>query len=94
MTDKLLKIIEHYGIQNQVRKFNEESFELTEAIFDYEFTGISDNKEVLNHIAEEIADVLVMVFQFLKYYKINQKEVAKIIDFKIDRQLERIKNEH
>ena len=53
MEDKLLKIINNYGVLNQVRKFNEECYELTEAIFDYEYTEISDEKWK-EHIAEEI----------------------------------------
>ena len=32
MNDKLIKIINNYGVVNQLKKFNEECFELEEAI--------------------------------------------------------------
>lgn len=102
MTDKLLKIINHYGVMPQLKHFQSEVFELNEAIMTLEhyeeFANDQDYQPTLKkqkeHIAEEIADVLVMVYQFLEYYKIDQVELCKTMDFKIDRQLERIKNEH
>ena len=48
---KEIEIINHYGLKNQIRKFNEESYELIEALFE-------NNKE---HIAEEIADCLLLI---------------------------------
>lgn len=101
MYENLWKIIEHYGINNQQRKLEEEVFELQEAImelqhyeeyacdFDYQ-TTLKKQKE---HIAEELADVLVMLEQFRLYYGLSCEEIAKIFWSKVDRQLERIKNE-
>ena len=43
-----------------------------------------------NHIAEEIADVAVMLSQFKVYYHIDDNDILKIMNEKIDRQLERI----
>lgn len=48
----------------------------------------------IEHIAEEIADVMVMISQFIYYFDITDEEINKIIDFKVNRQLERIKNEN
>ena len=98
MTDKLLEIINHYGVNNQQRKLEEEVFELQEIIRDYEFS--KDNfpkqhkiceKQFKEHIAEEIADVTVMLLQFKEYYHIDGNDILKIMNEKIDRQLERLK---
>lgn len=36
MNEKLLKNINHYGVDTELRKLNEECYELIEAIIDYE----------------------------------------------------------
>lgn len=87
MRKKALKIIEHYGINNQQRKFNEEVFELQEAITTYEFNPID-----LKHIAEEIADCEVLLAQFKEYYNISDCTITRFKEFKIDRQLKRMED--
>lgn len=99
--DNYLKIINHYGINNQQRKLAEEVFELQEAIISANnfkenvgvniFTG-KVPEEFYNHIAEELADVIVILEQFKRYYNIPDDEIEKIKDFKVKRQLERIDN--
>ena len=102
MKDKLLKIISHYGINNQQRKLQEEVFELQEAIIKYEDyayenydygVGKVEWGKWREHIAEEITDVLVMLKQFQYYYEITDGKIEKVMEFKIDRQLERMKSE-
>lgn len=97
MKNKLLKIIQHYGINNQLRKFNEENFELIEAIIKKERTKTNFNsfyiKELKDNIKEEIADNLVLLSQFILYYNINLDDIEEIFKQKVERQLERIKNE-
>ena len=93
MEEKLLKIINHYGVNNQQRKFQEEVFELNEAIFEKEKIGAYPGVEEIKHIAEEIADVLNMVEQFKLYYGITSEEITNIFWSKVDRQLERIEKE-
>lgn len=88
MEEKLLKIINHYGFRNQLRKFNEETYELIEAMLDYKEPFSS--KE---HITEELADTMVLLEQFKLYYGITSEEITKIFWSKVDRQLERMKNE-
>ena len=100
MKDDLLKIISFYGVLPQLKHFNSEIFELQEAIINHELkksveyeiplTEIIGTRE---HIIEEIADVLVMLKQFQYYYGIEDKDIKKIMEFKINRQLERIENE-
>lgn len=102
MKDSLLQIINNYGILSQLKYFQSEVFELGEAIIDYEHdTGLrldaDDNwyygHKSKDHIAEEIADVLNMVEQFMYYYDIDIKDVIEIKHKKINRQLERLNNE-
>lgn len=102
MEEKLLKIIKHYGVMPQLKHFQSEVWELNEAIYQYEeqkrvceqnCTKLHCDKE-REHIAEEIADVLVMVNQFIQYYDISADDIEAIFEMKIDRQIERIENEN
>ena len=99
MEKDLLKIIEHFGINNQQRKLHEEIFELQEAITTHELkksveyeiplTEIIGTKE---HITEEIADICVILSQFMEYYDITQDEISNRMINKINRTLERIES--
>jgi len=102
LQDKLLKIINHYGVMKQLKYIHTEYFELDEAIIDYLSSGFDFNydeeakhiyDEYIYHIAEEIADVMVMLKQFQYNYGIVDECIEKIMNEKIDRQLERIENE-
>ena len=96
MKEDLTKIIEHYGVNAQQRKLAEEVFELQEAIIEYENSGCYDEEdsvEFINHIAEEIADLMVLLNQFKAYYNIPNETVLVFMRGKVNRQLERIKNE-
>ena len=102
MKDKLLQIIEHYGIDKQLKYIHSEYYELDEAIIKYEDyayenydygVGKVEWGRWRNHIAEEIADIIVMLKQFQYYYGISDEEIENIMLHKIDRQLERIDKE-
>lgn len=84
MKNIFLKIISHYGYNNQLRKLNEECFELEEAL-------ILSEKE---SITEEVADVMVMLYQFIEFYGITNDEIKKIMKQKINRQLKRMEKEN
>ena len=97
--DKLLKIIKHYGVLKQLKYFQSEVFELNEAIINRELhwnydTEIQDIKPLEEHIAEEIADVMVMLEQFRLYFGIDEKDIIKIKWEKVERQLERMRLEN
>lgn len=101
MKEQLKEIIEHYGIDKQLKYIHSEYFELDEAIIKAEQfhpkSMIQLNASVedyINHIAEELSDVICMIKQFQYYYGITDKQIEDIMRFKIDRQLERIKNEN
>jgi NTP pyrophosphatase (non-canonical NTP hydrolase) len=98
MKDKLLEIISFYGIDKQLKYIHSEYFELDESVINAEYNryiGIIRKpcERAINHIAEELADVTCMLKQFQYYYEISDEEIEKIMKEKVDRQLERIKNE-
>jgi NTP pyrophosphatase (non-canonical NTP hydrolase) len=104
MKEDLLNIIKHYGVMTQLKYFQSEVFELNEAIINHEIyfnhyddldegIGAYDFVKAREHIAEEIADVLVMIFQFKEYYSIDDYDIEKVMHQKTKRQLDRIKKE-
>ena len=97
MKEDLLKIIGTYGINKQLKYIHSEYFELDEAILNCINEECGYYEEVENyhkkHIAEEIADVMVMLKQFQYYYDIEDSEIEKIMVEKINRQLTRIEEE-
>ena len=91
MNDKLKQIINHYGVNHQLKYFQSEVYELTEAILWEQLTP--SNWHTKAHVIEEIADVMVMLKQFQLYYDIGDEEIKDIMEFKINRQIERINDE-
>lgn len=82
ISDELRTIATFYGIENQYDKLQEELGELIEAIDEHK----------LEHIAEEIADVEIMLDQ-IKYLS-NLYETVKLQkEYKIMRQLQRVHKE-
>jgi len=80
--DELNLIIQFFGEKSQYEKLSEEQDELFEAI----------NEGDKLHIAEEIADNLVMIEQVRIMNGIDREEIYKIISDKINRTLSRIDN--
>lgn len=79
------KIIEHYGINNQLKKLSEEVYELQESILEQHNT---------EHVLEEYADVEVILEQIKQYFKLDDEKIELIKDYKIARQLYRIRKEN
>lgn len=97
MEKDLLKIINEYGVLDQLKYFQSEVFELNEAIIRYieadeNYIDCKDDKEMRENIKEEIADVLCMLRQFQYYYKFKDDEIDSIVEYKVNRQLERMEN--
>lgn len=102
MNSKLFEILIHYGILHQLKHFSSEVYELTEAIIQKEeasfnnydgYKGTESLESMKFHIAEEIADCYVLLEQFRICYGISTHDLKNIINYKIDRQLSRIKKE-
>lgn len=90
MKEDLLKIINNYGISNQIKKFNEECFELEEAIIDHEWLVSERGRGYKKHIIEELSDVMVLFKQIQYWYEIEDEEIEEMMKFKIDRTLKRM----
>lgn len=87
MNEDYKKIADHYGLRRQLWQTVEEMAELTQVICK---TGRYDMDTVRDHLAEEVADVSIMIDQL--EYLLGDNMIAKIREEKINRQLERIKN--
>lgn len=83
----LQKLIEHYG-DKQVVVAIEELSELQKELCKH-LRGKA-NRE---NITEEMADVYIMLYQMQYYFFINDEEINKIINKKIERTKERLLNE-
>ena len=105
--EKIRTIARHYEYDAQSRQCIEEMAELTQAINKYWRTELQrgknlynpwdgympDNSEEYYNLVEEIADVQIMLEQ-MKFFLTARHDVNYIIDEKLDRQIERINNEH
>ena len=86
MKTKAINIIQHYGLMHQLKYMQTEIFELNEAVLEY----YHNYEESVDHIREELADVLVMLLQIKEYFGINGEDLNEIMNQKIDRQLKRM----
>jgi len=101
--EAIKKIADTYGYDAQSRQLIEEMAELTVAInkiwrleqtqnsekFCLTFYNLSMWKRK-NELTEEIADVTIMLEQIKYILRISDTDIEKIIDQKLNRQLERI----
>ena len=84
---RIIEIADHYGIEKQLHQLAEECSELAVE------ASHSARKGVTVKIIEEMADVLLMIEQVIYLANIAIDDINECIRFKIDRQLERIKEE-
>lgn len=101
MKDKEKQIINHYGVLPQLKYMQTEMFEFIEAIMILEhyeeFANDQDYQTTLKqqkaHIEEEYADLTMMLEQFKEYYHLDEDNIQRIKEQKIERQLKRIEEE-
>ena len=92
MTEKDLETIcQHYGIRKQIKKLSEEVFELQEAVIEQEQELFIKDKT--DHVAEELADVMLLWEQIRLHYDVQSQVVRGIMMEKVERQLKRIEGE-
>ena len=84
---RIIEIADHYGIERQLHQLAEECSELAVE------ASHSARKGVTVKIIEEMADVLLMMEQVIYLANIAIDDINECIQFKIDRELERIKEE-
>lgn len=80
--EKIFRIADHYGFENQRAQAQEECAELIQALS-------KDRRGMCTNLAEEIADVQIMLWQ-LMCLKNMETSVYQTIDEKLDRQIERM----
>lgn len=96
---KIQYIADHYGYEPQSRQLIEELSELIQAVCKHnrKFYGrmplYSRACPELDEIIEEMADVTIMMCQIQHILGIGEGELSHIMEQKLDRQIERIKNE-
>lgn len=95
---KIQYIADHYGYEPQSRQLIEEMAELTVALNKawrktFDTVDKIPNMDDEERIVEEIADVEIMITQIEYLLGISAMELNNMIEQKLNRQLERIKNE-
>ena len=86
--DKVKRIADYYGWNNQLKQLAEECSELSVEALHYTREGRG-----IERISEEMADVLIMIQQIIYLIGYGYEDIEKYAEFKIDRQLSRIKRE-
>ena len=85
----LAQIAGHYGLEHQIGKLREELIELFEVAWDISLDSRSIDQKLFE-LVDEMADVKVMIAQIEVLTGTIQK-VADRMDFKVRRQLDRIR---
>ena len=86
--EKVKRIADYYGWNNQLRQLAEECCELSVESLHY-----TRERGATERISEEIVDVLIMIQQIIYLLRNDTEKLEKYADFKLDRQLSRIKRE-
>ena len=86
--EKLKRIADHYGWNNQLRQLAEECSELS-----VEALHCIREREETERISEEMVDVLIMIQQIIYCLRKDREELEEYADYKLDRQLKRIEQE-
>ena len=86
--EKVKQIADFYGLKNQLRQLAEECSELSVESLHY-----IRERGGTERVSEEIVDVLIMIQQVIYLLRDNTEKLEKYADFKLDRQLSRIKRE-
>lgn len=94
MDERIKKIAEYYGFESQREQFIEECAEMIQASQKCKRNDIQNAqqyRERFDNFQEEVADVLIMALQMRVL--LGERSIDSLIDYKLDRQLQRIKDE-
>lgn len=97
-------IINYFGVDHQRRKFAEENLELQEAIIEYQNACRDVNgmpasyaeqylEQYKTHLIEELADNIVLIGEFIRYFDIPIDIIEEVGKFKIKRTHNKIREE-
>ena len=92
-----IKIVEHYGVKNQIPVWIEEMSELTKVLCKWfrrydELEG-HITSQLLHDMKEEITDVMICLDQLKHLILYTEDDLMENYKFKVDRQLGRIEKE-
>ena len=91
MIERANKVISKFGLKNQIKKFNEESYELQEVlIYANALLRVGDIDTLKEDITSEIADVLFLLIQFIEYFDIKDFDILDKLVYKSERTLNRM----
>ena len=94
MDSRIKTIADHYSYEAQSRQCMEECAELIQAINKlWRAKEIAGAKEAGDNLVKEIADVQIMLWQMQYFAEIEEYETQEEINSKLDRQMQRIKEE-
>lgn len=92
-----IKIVDHYGVKQQMPVWVEELSELTKVICKwmrkYDKLEGDISESLLADMKEEITDVTICIDQLRYILNFTEDELMKEYKFKVDRQLKRIEDE-
>ena len=86
--EKVKQIADFYGLKNQLKQLAEECCELSVESLHY-----IRERGGTERISEEIVDVLIMIQQIIYLIGHGYGDIENYAEFKLDRQLSRIKRE-
>ena len=86
--EKVKRIADYYGWNNQLKQLAEECCELSVEALHY-----TRERGGIERISEEIVDVLIMIQQIIYLIGHGYGDIAKYAEFKLDRQLRRMERE-
>ena len=89
---KCKEIAEHYGKAKQRMQAVQELSELI-LVISRRADQKEDRQAYIESLTDEIADSIIMIEQIRALYSIPDFDIRQRIDFKLNRQLERIANE-
>lgn len=92
-----IKIVEYYGVKNQIPVWIEEMSELTKVLCKWlrkydELEG-DITSQLLHDMKEEITDVMICLDQLKHHILYTEDDLMENYKFKVDRQLDRIEKE-
>ena len=92
-----IKIVDHYGVKQQMPVWVEELSELTKVICKwmrkYDKLEGDISESLLTDMKEEITDVTICIDQLRYILNFTEDDLMKEYKFKVDRQLGRIEDE-
>ena len=86
--ERIRTIADHYGLINQLKQLAEECCELSVEALHY-----TRDRGGTERISEEMVDVLIMIQQIIYLLRNDTEKLEKYAEFKLDRQMNRIKEE-